>query len=145
MLKDLLLISNPKVMGLCEYLNQSALLFILPAFYLAIVFEFFNQLDFQSIAKRAFIAFIAINILTGFHTKAVSLSLETSSSLISKYSPNNKFLFAYQIAKGDSGSLDKEGVWAKLTSIVELLVDDQINLIYFLNKLFCLFSFNSAF
>ena len=37
MLKDLLLITNPKVLGLSEYLNQAALLFVLPAFYIGMI------------------------------------------------------------------------------------------------------------
>lgn len=139
MLKDLLLISNPKVIGLCNYLNQTAILFILPAFYIAIALEFFNKFEFEGVAKRAFIAFLAIKILGGIHVDAVNMSLETSSTLVSKYSPQNKFLSAYEIAKGDTASENKKGVWTKLTSIVKVLAEDPITMVIFLVSYFSFF------
>jgi hypothetical protein len=132
LLKDLLFISNPKVLGLCDYLNQSALLFILPAFYIGIISEFFTNFDFKSVAKRAVIAFLAIRLLTPIHIEAVDTSLKVSSELIKKYSPQNKFLTAYETAKGDNLEAGKKGVWKKLTSIVKILVDDPIIMIIFL-------------
>lgn len=132
MLKDLLLISNPKVLGLCEYLNKSALLFILPAFYIGIISEFFTNFDFKGVAKRAVIAFLAIRLLVPIHIEAVDSSLKISSELIKRYSPQNKFLTAYQTAKGDSLETAKKGVWQKLTSIVKMLVNDPIVMVIFL-------------
>ena len=94
LLKDLLFISNPKVMGLSNYLNQTALMFILPAFYIGIIAEYFNKFDFNGVAKRAVIAFLAIRLLTPIHVEAVNQSLEVSSQLLKRYSPQNKFLTA---------------------------------------------------
>lgn len=135
MLKDLLLITNPKVLGLSNYLNQSALLFLLPAFYIGMIVEYFTNFDFKSVAKRAVIAFLAIKLLMPIHVEVVDTSLKVSSELISRYSPQNKFLMAYQNAKGESvnGAIGvKTGVWSKLTSIVEMVVDDPIVMIIFL-------------
>lgn len=136
LLKDLLFISNPKVLGLAEYLNKTALLFIMPAFFIGIITEFFTNFDFKSVAKRAVIAFLAIKLLTPIHIEAVDTSLKISSELIKKYSPQNKFLTAYQTAKGDSQDAgtgtEKKGVWTKLTSIVKMLVNDPIVMIIFL-------------
>jgi hypothetical protein len=136
MLKDLLLITNPKVLGLSHYLNQSALLFLLPAFYIGMIVEYFTNFDFKSVAKRSIIAFLAIKLLVPIHVEAVDTSLKISSELISRYSPQNKFLMAYQNAKGGptngvEGGL-KTGVWSKLTSIVKMVVDDPIVMIIFL-------------
>jgi hypothetical protein len=144
MLKDLLLISNPKVLGLCEYLNKSALLFILPAFYIGIISEFFTNFDFKSVAKRAVIAFLAIRLLVPIHIEAVDTSLKVSSELIKRYSPQNKFLTAYQTAKGDSLETTKKGVWQKLTSIVKMLVDDPIVMIIFLFSYIAFFLLTSS-
>lgn len=136
MLKDLLLITNPKVLGLSNYLNQSALLFLLPAFYIGMIVEYFTNFDFKSVAKRSVIAFLAIKLLVPIHIEAVDTSLKVSSELLGRYSPQNKFLMAYQNAKGepvsrvDSGV--KPGVWSKLTSIVKMVVDDPIVMIIFL-------------
>jgi hypothetical protein len=136
LLKDLLFISNPKVLGLSEYLNKTALLFIMPAFFIGIITEFFTNFDFKSVAKRAVIAFLAIKLLTPIHIEAVDTSLKVSSELIKKYSPQNKFLTAYQTAKGDTQDVgaitEKKGVWSKLTSIVKMLVNDPIVMIIFL-------------
>jgi hypothetical protein len=132
LLKDLLFISNPKVLGLSEYLNNTAVLFIMPAFFIGIISEFFTNFDFKSVAKRAVIAFLAIRLLTPIHIEAVDTSLKISSELVKKYSPQNKFLTAYQLAKGDAVGAEKKGVWSKLTSIVKMLVNDDIVLIIFL-------------
>lgn len=132
LLKDLLFISNPKVLGLSNYLNQTALLFILPAFYIGIISEYFTNFDFTSVSKRAVIAFFAIKLLAPIHIGAVDQSLEVSSQLLKRYSPQNKFLTAYQQAKGEVSSTGKTGVWDKLTSIVKMLVNDPIVMIIFL-------------
>ncbi|MGZ3857666.1 MAG: hypothetical protein ACXVKO_15515, partial [Bacteriovorax sp.] len=136
MLKDLLLITNPKVLGLSNYLNESALLFLLPAFYIGMIVEYFTNFDFKSVVKRSVIAFLAIKLLVPIHVEAVDTSLKVSSELISRYSPQNKFLMAYQNAKGESvkGGVGagKTGVWSKLTSIVKMVVDDPIVMIIFL-------------
>lgn len=132
LLRDLLLISNPKVLGLSNYLNQVALNFILPVFYIGIIVEYFNNFDFSGVAKRAVIAFLAIKLLTSIHVQAVDQSLEVSSQLLKRYSPQNKFLSAYQQAKSQNIETGKKGVWDKLTSIVKMLVDDPIVMIIFL-------------
>jgi hypothetical protein len=132
LLRDLLFISNPKVLGLSHYLNQTALMFILPAFYIGLIAEYFNNFDFSGVSKRAVIAFLAIRLLTPLHVEAVDQSLKVSSELLKRYSPQNKFLTAYQQAKGESIETGKKGVWGKLTSIVKMLVDDPIVMIIFL-------------
>ncbi len=132
MLKDLLLMTNPKVLGLSQYLNQSALLFLLPAFYIGMCVEYFTNFDFKSVAKRSIIAFLAIKLLVPIHVEGVDTSLKISSEIISRYSPQNKFLSAYQNAKSENGEVTKTGVWGKLTSIVKMVVDDPIVMIIFL-------------
>lgn len=132
LLKDLLFISNPKVLGLSNYLNQTALIFVLPAFYIGIISECFNNFDFNGVSKRAVIAFLAIKLLTPIHVEAVDQSLKVSSELLKRYSPQNKFLTAYQQAKSENVEVGKKGVWGKLTSIVKMLVDDPIVMIIFL-------------
>ncbi len=132
LLKDLLFISNPKGLGLSNYLNQTALIFVLPAFYIGIISECFNNFDFNGVSKRAVIAFLAIKLLTPIHVEAVDQSLKVSSELLKRYSPQNKFLTAYQQAKSENVEVGKKGVWGKLTSIVKMLVDDPIVMIIFL-------------
>lgn len=127
-LKDLLLITNPNVLSLADYLNRTALLFILPCFYMAIICEYFTNWNFKDVAKRALIAFLAIKLLTPLHVSFVNESLTISSQLVKKYSPQNKFLTAYNHTKMDR----KTGVWKKLSSIVEMIVTDPIVLIIFL-------------
>jgi len=132
LLKDLLLITNPKVLGLSQYLNQSALLFLLPAFYIGMCVEYFTNFDFKSVAKRSIIAFLAIKLLVPIHVEGVDTSLKISSELIGRYSSQNKFLMAYQNAKSETVDGEKTGVWGKLTSIVKMVVDDPIVMIIFL-------------
>lgn len=132
LLKSLLLITNPKVLGLSNYLNQAALSFILPAFYIGMITEYFTNFDFKSVAKRAVIAFLVIQLMTPIHVVAVETSLQVSSELVRKYSPQNKFLSAYQNAKGEAVNGESTGVWGKLTSIVKMVVDDPIVMIIFL-------------
>ncbi len=127
-LKELLLITNPNVLNLAEYLNKSSLLYVLPCFYLAMAFEFFGSWNFKDVIKRSMIAVIAIKLLTPIHVQCVEQSLEVSSQLVQRYSPRNKFLTAYKTTKMDK----KAGVWSKLSSIVEIIVEDPIVLIIFL-------------
>jgi len=134
MLKDLLLNTNPNVLGLSNYLNQSALLFLLPAFYIGMIVEYFTNFDFKSVAKRSVIAFLAIKLLVPIHIEAVDTSLKVSSELLGRYSPQNKFVMAYQNARGQSIDGVKIGVWSRLTSIVKMVVDDPIVTIIFLSS-----------
>lgn len=134
MLKDLLLVTNPNVLGLSNYLNQSALLFLLPAFYIGMIVEYFTNFDFKSVAKRSVIAFLAIKLLVPIHIEAVDTSLKVSSELLGRYSPQNKFVMAYQNARGESIDGAKIGVWSRLTSIVKMVVDDPIVTIIFLSS-----------
>lgn len=127
-LKELLLITNPNVISLASYLNKTALLFILPCFYIAIICEYLTNWDFKSVIKRSFIAFLAIKLLTPLHISFVNEALVTSSELVKRYSPQNKFLTAYNTTRMDK----KAGVWKKLSSIVEMIVTDPIVLIIFL-------------
>lgn len=132
MLKDLLLITNPKVLGLSEYLNQAALLFVLPAFYIGMIVEYFTNFDFKSVLRRSVIAFLAIKLLVPIHVEAVDTSLKISSELLGRYSSQNKFLMAYQNAKSEPAAGTKSGVWSKLTSIVKMVADDPIVMVIFL-------------
>ena len=127
-LKELLLIQNPNVISLAEYLNKTALLFILPCFYIAMICEYLTNWDFKGVVKRSMIAFLAIKLLTPFHVSFINESLSISSQLVKRYSPQNKFLTAYNSVKMDK----KAGVWKKLSSIVEMIVTDPIVLIIFL-------------
>jgi hypothetical protein len=132
LLESLLFISNPKVLGLSNYLNHAALYFILPAFFIGLISEYFTNFDFTSVLKRAAIAFLVIKLMTPIHVVAVDTSLKVSSELVRKYSPQNKFLTAYQNARGESVNGEVKGVWGKLTSIVKMVVDDPIVMIIFL-------------
>lgn len=130
LLKNLLLISNPKVLGLSEYLSHAALLFIMPAFYIGMIAEYFTNFDFKSVAKRAIVAFLAIKLFLPIHVEAVDLSLSASSKLLGQYSSHNKFLTAYQNASKVSNS--NGGVWERLRSIVSIITNDPIVVFIFL-------------
>lgn len=132
LLKNLLLNSNPKIMGLSEYLAQSSLLFVLPAFYIGMIVEYFTNFDFKSVAKRTLIAFLAIKLFLPIYTGAVDVSLKTSSEILSKYSSQNKFLSAYQNAEIATNS--KAGVWDRLKSIVSIIMNDSIVVFIFITS-----------
>lgn len=130
LLKSLLLISNPKVMKLSEYLSQSAVLFILPVFYIGMILEYFTSFDFKSVAKRALIAFLAIKLFLPIYIGAVDVSLSASSGLLNEYSSQNKFLTAYKNASTATDS--KAGVWERLKSIVSIIMNDPIVVFIFI-------------
>lgn len=130
LLKELLLVTNPRVMGLSEYLSQASLMFVLPFFYIGMILEYFTNFDFKSVAKRTLIAFLAIKLFLPVYTGAVDVSLKTSSELLSKYSSQNKFLSAYQSASVSTNS--KAGVWEKLKNIVSIIMNDPIVVFIFI-------------
>ena len=125
-LKELLLITNTNVMGLSEYLNKTALLFVLPCFYIGLICEFFTNWRFGDVAKRALIAFLAIKLMTPLHVQFVDMGLKVSSQLLKEYSPRNKFLTAYNAVKMDK----KSSMWKKLSAIVEIITDPIVMIIF---------------
>ncbi len=125
-LKELLLITNTNVMGLSEYLNKTALLFVLPCFYVGLLCEFFTNWRFGDVAKRALIAFLAIKLMTPLHVQFVDMGLKVSSQLLKEYSPRNKFLTAYNAVKMDK----KSSMWKKLSAIVEIITDPIVMIIF---------------
>lgn len=127
-LKELLLIQNSNVISLAEYLNRTSMLYVLPCFYMAMICEYLTNWDFKGVVKRSMIAVLAIKLLAPLHVSFVNESLAISSQLVKRYSPQNKFLTAYNSVKMDK----KVGVWHKLSNIVEMIVTDPIVLIIFL-------------
>lgn len=91
-LKDMLFINDPSVLKLYKELITISGYFIGPVFTIAIVIEFFAEMDFASVLKKLLIVVLFMGSFYGFHTKAVELSLETASKTLHRVSPNNIFV-----------------------------------------------------
>ena len=127
-LRDLLLSENPNVLNLASYLNRCAMLFVLPAFYIGILVEYFSTWDFKGVIQRTIIAVIAIQLLAPMHMSIAKEGITVASDLIIKYSPHNRFLSAFDTFKTDK----KNKGWAIFTKIVEMITVDSLSLVIFI-------------
>lgn len=91
-LAELLLIEAPAVFRLYEQLNDIATYFVPPLFMLAILIEFFTDMDFFTILKKLLFVVLFINFFYHIHTLGADLSLRVAGQTLEQVSPNNLFL-----------------------------------------------------
>lgn len=91
-LKEMLLIEDPSVFKLYNEMMSLAGYFIAPLFSIALLLEYFGDMNFGMVAKKLVIITVFMGAFYQFHTKAVELSLETASYTLKKVSPRNLFI-----------------------------------------------------
>jgi len=91
-LSEMLLIHEGSVYKLYEEMRTIAGYLIAPAFSLALVLEYFGDMDFGGVIKKLLLISIFMGFFYEFHTKAIDLSLETASITLKKISPRNFFV-----------------------------------------------------
>lgn len=91
-LEEMLLIQEPSVFKLYEEMMKISGYFIAPVFTIALLIEYFGEMDFGGVVRKLLLITIFMGSFYQFHTKAVSLSLETASYTLNKVSPRNLFV-----------------------------------------------------
>jgi hypothetical protein len=66
--------------------------FIAPVFTIALLIEYFGEMDFGAVVRKLFLITIFMGSFYQFHSKAVELSLKTASYTLNKVSPRNLFV-----------------------------------------------------
>lgn len=91
LLKSMLLIEEPSVLKLYQEMMQIAGYFIAPVFLIAILIEFFGDMNFGEIVKKLLVVTVFMTFFYQFHTTAVGIALESASDTLQKVSPRNIF------------------------------------------------------
>jgi hypothetical protein len=91
-LEEMLLIQEPSVFKLYQEMMKITGYFIAPVFTIALLIEYFGEMDFGAVVRKLFLITIFMGSFYQFHSKAVELSLETASYTLNKVSPRNLFV-----------------------------------------------------
>ncbi len=128
-IREMLLIEEPTVFKLYNEINQIVGYFVGPLFIVAILIEFFGQLDFGGVLKRLLIVMLVLSTFYGLHSKAVNLSLDVASKTLRKVSPKN--LFVKKWYEGKIKTKEKKG-WGYLESLAIPNLNDLLATAFFL-------------
>ena len=91
LLRELLLIENPSGLRLYQEVMSIAGYFVAPVFTIALILEYFGDMNFAAVVKKLLLISVFMGSFYEFHTKAVELSLESASVMLTKVSPRNLF------------------------------------------------------
>jgi hypothetical protein len=91
-LEEMLLIQEPSVFKLYQELMKMAGYFIAPVFTIALIIEYFGEMNFGVVVRKLLIITVFMGSFYQFHSKAVELSLEAASYTLKKVSPRNLFV-----------------------------------------------------
>lgn len=95
-LSFVLLFENKAFPLISKEIKADVLTYLLPIFILALIWEFFNEMNFLSIAKRLFLALLIINFYPSIHEQVTDTSLSISSKLISKYGAESALVYGFK-------------------------------------------------
>lgn len=128
-LKEMLLIEDPSVFRLYQEMMDIAEYFIAPVFTIALLLEYFGEMNFGAVVKKLFVITIFMGAFYQFHSKAVELSLESASYTLKKVSPRNLFVKKWYHTK--VRTKDKKE-WNFIQSIVIPNLNDLLATAFFL-------------
>jgi hypothetical protein len=121
----MLLIEDPSILVIKDAMTRIAGWFVLPAFVLALAWEYFNEFNFVEVVKKLILVLVFIGAFYSIHKEGVELSLKYSDELLKEISPRNVFLRRWgevKIKTTEDKTSQKTG-W----SIVESFVVPNLN------------------
>lgn len=92
LLSEMLLIEDASVFKLYKEIMSIATYFLAPVFTIALILEYFNEMNFGEVVKKLFLITIFMSVFYQIHTEGTKLSLEAASQTIKKVSPKNLFI-----------------------------------------------------
>ncbi len=134
-IKDMLLIEEPSIFKLYKEIMLISSYFVAPLFIIALVIEYFAEMNFPSVIKKLFIIIIFMNSFHAIHTKAVDLSLKTASHTLKKISPRSIFLKKWYHVKAKTK--EKKG-WNLLQRIAIPNLNDLLSTAFYLLSKVCI-------
>jgi hypothetical protein len=128
-LREILLIEEMSIFRLYKEMTDIATYFIAPVFTIALVLEYFGEMNFGAIVKKLLLITVFIGAFYQFHTKAVEVSLESASYTLKKVSPRNLFVKKWYYPKVKTN--EKTG-WNSLQSFAIPNLNDMLATAFFL-------------
>ena len=91
-LRGMLLIEEPSVLKLHHEMMSIAGYFVAPVFMIAVILEFFGEMNFGEVVKKLLIVTVFMSLFYQVHQGATSLALSSASETLQKVSPRNIFV-----------------------------------------------------
>ncbi len=128
-LKEMLLIEEPSIFRLYKEMSSIASYFISPVFTIALIIEYFGELDFGGVVKKLLIITVFMGAFYQFHTTATEIALDNASYTLKKVSPRN--LFVKKWYKTKVRTTEKRD-WNFIQSIIIPNLNDLLGTAFFL-------------
>ncbi|HLT22582.1 MAG TPA: hypothetical protein VKZ84_04030 [Bacteriovoracaceae bacterium] len=128
-LQEMLLIEEPSIFRLYKEMTSIATYFIAPVFTIALILEYFGELDFGGVVKKLLLITVFIGAFHQFHTKATNLALVNGSYTLKKVSPSNLFVKKWYHTKVKT---TEKRDWNFIQSLVVPNLNDLLGTAFFL-------------
>lgn len=133
-LKDMLLIEERNVFTLYKELMNISQYFIAPVFTIALVLEYFNEMNFAAVVKKLLLIVVFMSSFYTFHTSATKIALDSATKTLKRVSPSNLFIKKWFQVKIKT---KEEKGWSKFKKILIPNVNDFVATGFFvLGKVF---------
>jgi hypothetical protein len=131
---NMLLIEDPSILVIKDAMTRIAGWFVLPAFVIALAWEYFNEFNFVEVVKKLILVLVFIGAFYSIHKEGVELSLKYSDELLKEISPRNVFLRKWSEVKVKTAEdkTSKKTGWGIVESFVVPNLNDLIGTALFL-------------
>lgn len=133
-LHDMLLIDEPTILIVKDAMTKIANWFVLPAFVIALIWEYFNDFKFGEVVKKLILVLVFMGAFYPIHKEGVELSLKSSGELLREISPNNLFLRKWTEVKVKTSEdkMSNATGWGKIERILVPNFNDLLGTFFFL-------------
>jgi len=128
-LQEMLLIEEPSIFRLYKEMTSIATYFIAPVFTIALILEYFGEMDFGSVLKKLLLITVFIGAFYQFHSTATNLALDNASYTLKKVSPRNLFVKKWYHTKVRT---TEKKEWNFIQSLVVPNLNDLLATAFFL-------------
>lgn len=128
-LQEMLLIEEPSVFRLYKEMTSIATYFIAPVFTIALILEYFGEMDFGGVIKKLLLITVFIGAFYQFHTTATEIALDNASYTLKKVSPRNLFVKKWYHTKVRT---TEKREWNFIQSLVVPNLNDLLATAFFL-------------
>ena len=128
-LQEMLLIEEQSIFRLYKEMTSIATYFIAPVFTIALILEYFGEMDFGGVIKKLLLITVFIGAFYQFHTTGTKIALDNASYTLKKVSPRNLFVKKWYHVKVRTAE-KKE--WNFIQSLVVPNLNDLLATTFFL-------------
>lgn len=128
-LQEMLLIEEPSIFRLYQEMTSIATYFIAPVFTIALLLEYFGEMDFGGVIKKLLLITVFMGAFYQFHTTATKLALDNATYTLKKVSPRNLFVKKWYHVKVRT---TEKRDWNFIQSIIVPNLNDILGTAFFL-------------